>query len=178
MGGRGSGRKPKRKFSPIEEKKEVIEIDDSYPSPVSEVTGTPLRSIVCVRNREHIKNFEKTEECFILEFDPNDSLDILEFSVSKNTESGDYPDLHVLSEKGQVACRDYPHPRHNCVKYPFEKTPHVSHCELCYCYVCDLAAPCKKWDGASGHCHALNNESWNNERTLKRQLDMMVKSTG
>ncbi|CAI9772044.1 unnamed protein product [Fraxinus pennsylvanica] len=160
----------------MEEKQvEIIEIDDYSPSPVSQKNGTPLRSIVCVRNREHIKYFEKTEDCFILEFDPNDSFDILKLSGSKITESGDSPDLHVLAEKGQVACRDYPHSRHNCGKYSFEKTPHISHCELCYCYVCDVAAPCKKWDGASGHCHAFNNESWDNERKLKRLVDVITK---
>ncbi|XP_022844539.1 uncharacterized protein LOC111367738 isoform X2 [Olea europaea var. sylvestris] len=121
----------KRKFSEMEEEQvETIEIDDSCPSPVSQKNGTPLRSIVCVRNREHIKNFEKTEECFILEFDPNDAFDISKISASENTESGYSPDLHVLAEKGQVACRDYPHSRHNCVKYSFEKTPHISYCEL------------------------------------------------
>lgn len=30
----------------------------------------------------------------------------------------------------QVACRDYPHPRHTCAKYLFSKTPHDKHCEL------------------------------------------------
>ncbi|CAA2965820.1 Hypothetical predicted protein [Olea europaea subsp. europaea] len=93
----------KRKFSEMEEEQvETIEIDDSCPSPVSQKNGTPLRSIVCVRNREHIKNFEKTEECFILEFDPNDAFDISKISASENTESGYSPDLHVLAEKGRL----------------------------------------------------------------------------
>jgi hypothetical protein len=29
----------------------------------------------------------------------------------------------------QVACRDFPHARHACAKYPFASTPHHSHCE-------------------------------------------------
>ncbi|ERN00265.1 hypothetical protein AMTR_s00111p00146210 [Amborella trichopoda] len=37
-------------------------------------------------------------------------------------------DLIVVGEKGPVACRDYPHPRHLCAKFPFNKTPHSLHC--------------------------------------------------
>lgn len=29
----------------------------------------------------------------------------------------------------QVACRDYPHARHLCAKYPFSSTPHERHCD-------------------------------------------------
>lgn len=29
----------------------------------------------------------------------------------------------------QIACRDYPHPRHLCVKHPFSSTPHDRHCD-------------------------------------------------
>lgn len=30
----------------------------------------------------------------------------------------------------QVACRDYPHSRHLCLKFPFNKTSHESHCDM------------------------------------------------
>nr|GEW28924.1 RNA-directed DNA polymerase, eukaryota, reverse transcriptase zinc-binding domain protein [Tanacetum cinerariifolium] len=30
--------------------------------------------------------------------------------------------------------------------------------DKCYCYVCDVAAPCKTWYGGGGHCHALDTE--------------------
>ncbi|KAL3838013.1 hypothetical protein ACJIZ3_022604 [Penstemon smallii] len=147
----------KRKHSSIAEKKmEVIVIDDSCPS--SDEKSTPLRPVFCLKNREQIKKYEEKEDCFILEFDPNDELDISKLSYSKDGDTE--ADLRVVAEKGQVACRDYPHPRHSCAKFPFEKTPHTSHCKLCYCYVCDLAAPCTKWVGTSGHCHAFKNEAW------------------
>jgi hypothetical protein len=29
----------------------------------------------------------------------------------------------------QIACRDYPHPRHLCAKHPFSSTPHDRHCD-------------------------------------------------
>ncbi|KAI3457928.1 hypothetical protein Pfo_014591 [Paulownia fortunei] len=146
---------------------EVIEIDDSCPSP--DQKGTPLRPIFCLRNRDEIKKVEEREECFILEFDPYDDLEMLKFSFSKDFDNAD-ADLHVVAEKGQVACRDYPHPRNTCAKYPFEKTPHDSHCELCYCYICELSAPCSKWVGSAGHCHAFNNEAWNKEKKVRKQV--------
>ncbi|PIM99562.1 hypothetical protein CDL12_27945 [Handroanthus impetiginosus] len=145
--------------------REVIEIDDSCPSP--DPKGTPLRHIFCLKNRDEVKKFEESEDCFILDFDPYD--DQLNVSFSKDFDNAD-SDLRVVAEKGQLACRDYPHPRHTCAKYPFEKTPHDIHCKLCYCYVCDLSAPCSKWVGSSGHCHAFNNEAWNKEKKVRRQL--------
>ncbi|XP_056162936.1 RPM1 interacting protein 13-like [Syzygium oleosum] len=50
-------------------------------------------------------------------------------------------DLVVIAEKGQVVCRDFLHSRHLCQKFPLATTPHERYCELCYCYVCDSAAP-------------------------------------
>ncbi|KAH0690059.1 hypothetical protein MTR67_014226 [Solanum verrucosum] len=128
---------------------------DLSTSPIDE--GTPLRPVFCLKKREQLKEFEEKEECFILDFDPYESVDISKLSVSQNLDASD---LSVLAEKGEVACRDFPHPRHDCAKHPFEKTPHQDHCEMCYCYVCDVAAPCKSWTGNSAHCHAMNNEAW------------------
>ncbi|XP_076939811.1 uncharacterized protein LOC143608746 [Bidens hawaiensis] len=71
----------------------------------------------------------------------------------------DSDDIIVVSEKGQVACRDYPHPRHLCIKFPFSSTPNQSHCDQCYCYVCDSLAPCIYWGNGSGtlnHCLATD----------------------
>ncbi|CAJ1968258.1 unnamed protein product [Sphenostylis stenocarpa] len=67
-----------------------------------------------------------------------------------------------------IACRDYPHPRHLCAKFPFSSTPHEKHCSQCHCYVCDSPAPCLKW-GTGGlsldHCHASDKtELWKTQR--------------
>ncbi|KAG9155775.1 hypothetical protein Leryth_004034 [Lithospermum erythrorhizon] len=144
-----------------------IDIDSS-----SSPEGTPLKPIFCVKKRENVKDIEDREECFILEFDPYDvdnSSDKLN-SVKKNLD-GDFEsdDVSVVSEKGQVACRDYPHSRYVCVKYPFETTSHHLYCKLCYCFVCDVSAPCKKWTGTSGHCHAFDNEAWQKQRRVSRR---------
>ncbi|KAK6155460.1 hypothetical protein DH2020_009708 [Rehmannia glutinosa] len=132
--------KPKvHKISSMAEKEiEVIEIGDSSPSPEK---GTPLRPVFCLKNRDGIKKAEEREECFILEFDPDDDLETLKFSVRKDSDDNAEADLLVVAEKGQ-----------------------------CFCYVCDLSAPCSKWVGSSGHCHAFNNEAWNEEKQVKRQL--------
>ncbi|KAG8381606.1 hypothetical protein BUALT_Bualt06G0139000 [Buddleja alternifolia] len=91
--------------------------------------GTPLRSIFCLKNRDESKKHEAVEDCFILEFDPYDDLNMLKASLSDDFDN-DEADLCITAEKGKVACRDYPHPRHTCAKYPFEKTPHDRHCKL------------------------------------------------
>ncbi|XP_058181466.1 RPM1 interacting protein 13-like [Rhododendron vialii] len=163
---------------------------------VVDLAGTPVRGVFCLkRKKANMREIEDREDCFILGFDPNDdSLDLPHIKVSKDLHNPNSPDLSVLAEKGQVqnllifqlgiswssidtsflfvhhvACRDYPHPRHLCVKNCFEKTPHENHCEMCFCFVCDTAAPCKKWSGSNGHCHAINNEAWKSQRKKTRR---------
>ncbi|KAJ4869388.1 Uncharacterized protein Rs2_13342 [Raphanus sativus] len=96
--------------------------------PPEEEEGTPLRGMFCLKTRQDMKVFEEKEDCFILDFDPNDSFDSRKQSFSGNPEGGDDDDVAILHEKGQVACRDFPHPRHLCLKYPFESTHHSLHC--------------------------------------------------
>ncbi|CAF2121709.1 hypothetical protein BRARA_C01365 [Brassica rapa] len=108
--------------------------------------ATPLRNILCLKNRQDMKRIEETEDCFILDFDPFDSFDFKKLSVS----SDDDKDLDIIHETGQVACRDYPHPRHLCLTFPFGSTPNATHCRLCYCCVCDKPAPCAQW---MSHCN-------------------------
>ncbi|KAG6400762.1 hypothetical protein SASPL_137605 [Salvia splendens] len=97
---------------------------------------SPLKPIFYLKNREQIKKFEEKEECFILEFDPYNNSDVLKLPTTVNGDNVD-ADLSVVSEKGQ-----------------------------CYCYVCDLSAPCLKWTGTvGGHCHAFSNEEEGNEAT-------------
>ncbi|KAJ9546191.1 hypothetical protein OSB04_025898 [Centaurea solstitialis] len=131
---------------------------------------TPLRPIFCLKRRSAIKEFDDKEDCFILDFNPEeDSFDLSKIEKGVQNSLQDSPDVCLVAEKGQVACRDYPHSRHLCVKNPFEKTPHESYCKLCYCYVCDIAAPCKSWDGVGGHCHALDTEGWKYVRNCAKK---------
>ncbi|KAF3530036.1 hypothetical protein DY000_02038629 [Brassica cretica] len=134
-----------------------------------EEDDTPLTGIFCLKQRQDMKIFEEKEDCFILDFDPNDSFDSEKLSSSENPESDD--DVAIVHEKGQVACRDYPHPRHLCLKYPFGSTNHQLHCNNCYCYVCDVAAPCPHWTPVAyeSHCEASAERRWNRLRELHRK---------
>ncbi|KAL2339535.1 hypothetical protein Fmac_007475 [Flemingia macrophylla] len=119
--------------------------------------SSPIRAIACLNKIDDMRRFEETEDCFILGFDPS-------APVPLSTSCAD--DLAVIAEKGQVACRDYPHSRHLCLKFPFKTTPHESHCEMCYCYVCDSTAPCNYWKGM--HCNAENVGYWALQRNIKK----------
>ncbi|KAK4571026.1 hypothetical protein RGQ29_029749 [Quercus rubra] len=151
---------------------QLIEISPSSSERYSEEeedNGTPLRPVFCVKRNTDIKRIEEIEECFILDFDPFDSVDISKLSVS-NSPIDD--EVSVVAEKGQVACRDYPHSRHLCMKFPFETTPHEQYCKLCYCYVCDSSAPCKYWmQHEQAHCHASEKVGdWKSRRNLRKKL--------
>ncbi|KHN09395.1 uncharacterized protein LOC114406971 [Glycine soja] len=108
---------------------------------------------------------EDDDDCVVLDVDPESRV---------TTVDGDSPtesdELVVVGEKGQIACRDYPHPRHLCVIFPYSSTPHEKHCYQCYCYVCDSVAPCPKWvTGLLGmdHCHATDeSETWRTRRKI------------
>ncbi|KZV45260.1 hypothetical protein F511_10037 [Dorcoceras hygrometricum] len=159
--------KEQRASPMVDKEPEIIEIDDFCPSP--DEKDTPLRPIFCLKNRGQLKEIERKEECFIVEFDLKDELNILKVWIYEEIDDAASPDVRVVAEKGQIACRDYPHPRHACAEHPFVMTPHDTYCKLCYCYVCDSSAPCKMWSGSSGHCHAFDNEAWNHLRRSKRQ---------
>ncbi|XP_010442990.1 PREDICTED: uncharacterized protein LOC104725936 [Camelina sativa] len=126
---------------------------------VVEEDDTPLRGIFCLKTRQDMKRFEETEDCFILEFDPFDSFDVKRLTFTDDDRDSADKDLAIIHETGQVACRDYPHPRHLCLKFPFESTLKSSRCDLCYCYICDKPAPCAEWTGS--HCNAYDSALWN-----------------
>ncbi|KAI3526542.1 hypothetical protein L1887_05799 [Cichorium endivia] len=106
------------------------------------------------------------DDCVILDNDPDKPVEVRNDKPSNDEDDSD--EILVVSEKGQVACRDYPHPRHLCIKFPFSTTPNQSHCDQCYCYVCDSLAPCVYWGNGSAtmdHCHATDkDELWKQER--------------
>ncbi|XP_042502326.1 uncharacterized protein LOC122079708 isoform X2 [Macadamia integrifolia] len=127
-------------------------------------------SLFCLKNNASMKEIEEVEDCFILEFNPFETIDPSEkLSQNNHLTASDERDLSVIAERGQVACRDYPHSRHHCVKFPFDKTSHESYCERCYCYICDVIAPCNFWiQPERGHCHATEEGLfWRIVRTEK-----------
>uniref|UniRef100_A0A0E0MB27 Uncharacterized protein n=1 Tax=Oryza punctata TaxID=4537 RepID=A0A0E0MB27_ORYPU len=109
------------------------------------------------------------EDCCILAADPL-APDVIPATAAAND------DIAVVAERGKVACRDYPHPRSACAKYPFGTTSHEKHCEQCFCYVCDVPAPCSSWKGQGGHCHASDKDkSWRVKRTARQKRTQVVK---
>ena len=81
---------------------QLIEISPSSSERYSEEeedNGTPLRPVFCVKRNADIKRIEEIEECFILDFDPFDSVDISKLSVSNSPIDNE---VSVVAEKGQV----------------------------------------------------------------------------
>ncbi|CAK9225479.1 unnamed protein product [Sphagnum troendelagicum] len=74
-----------------------------------------------------------------------------------STSGGDLGDSLML--------RDFPHPRHVCVMFPFTSPPclsNSSHCNKCWCYSCEEVAPCLLWGTGlhkTDHCNATVS-SW------------------
>ncbi|VAI10699.1 unnamed protein product [Triticum turgidum subsp. durum] len=117
------------------------------------------------------------DDCVILDSDPDKPL------IEKPGKDGAEEDLQVLSEKGEVACRDFPHPRHLCARLPFGTGSHANHCTMCHCYVCDSPAPCPMWGKGTlptDHCHATDkDEKWKKQRqSLKRKSVLPSKREG
>ncbi|XP_059297437.1 uncharacterized protein LOC132050269 isoform X2 [Lycium ferocissimum] len=120
---------------------------------------------------------DEDDDCVVLEEDPDKPVEVEKNDRSGNDDDGDddSDDLVVVSEKGQIACRDYPHPRHHCAKFPFGSTPHERHCDQCHCYVCDTLAPCVYWltgISSGAHCHATDKDKfWKAQRQSSRKSD-------
>ncbi|KAL8236369.1 hypothetical protein R6Q59_017450 [Mikania micrantha] len=123
---------------------------------------------------------EFDDDCVVLDHDPDKPPEARNDNSIDREEDDDSDDIVVVSEKGQVACRDYPHPRHLCIKFPFSSTPNQSHCDQCYCYVCDSLAPCIYWGNGNGsidHCLATDKiEFWKTERQNSKNVGKDVVS--
>ncbi|KAK3157216.1 hypothetical protein QOZ80_2AG0117750 [Eleusine coracana subsp. coracana] len=106
------------------------------------------------------------EDCQILSGDPLASPEM----APAPTAAVGSDDIAVVAERGKVACRDYPHSRFACAKNRFNSTPHERHCDKCFCYVCDIAAPCASWKGTGGHCHASDKDKkWKVMRFVRQK---------
>ncbi|TXG48496.1 hypothetical protein EZV62_024371 [Acer yangbiense] len=123
------------------------------------------------------------DDCFVLDFDPyNDTINLHDPQNTTHVHDGhgdnDKEDICIIADKvtlqENVACRDYPHPRNLCYKFPFDTTLHSDYCEQCYCYVCETVAPCDFWSSVDGceesHCNASEDKCyWTNQRNLKHR---------
>ncbi|CAL9038151.1 RPM1 interacting protein 13-like [Musa acuminata AAA Group] len=115
------------------------------------------------------------DDCLVLDSDPDKLVSVVDGKGSGGGDGGD--DLLIVAEKGQLACRDYPHPRHLCGNFPFNSSPHEEYCDLCHCYVCDSPAPCYFWgngNSSSNHCHSTDKEGrWKSMRQSFKQKNMV-----
>ncbi|KAG6437924.1 hypothetical protein SASPL_102855 [Salvia splendens] len=114
------------------------------------------------------------DDCMVLDGDPDNPV----VAVNHKDDGDDSDDLEIVGEKGEVACRDFPHPRHLCAKYHFATYRHEVHCGQCHCYVCDVLAPCLHWGtgfNSADHCHASDKEEfWKSERKRVKKIDKPV----
>nr|KYP62397.1 hypothetical protein KK1_016929 [Cajanus cajan] len=148
--------------------KEFLDMSDEETNEVvvlDEVKKPELKSkSLDVKKVDDDDEEEEEDDCVVLDGDPENRVTSVEGLSTGSDE------LVVVGEKGQIACRDYPHPRHLCVKFPYSSAPHEKHCDQCHCYVCDSVAPCLKGTGHLGtdHCHATDkSETW---RTLRKNF--------
>ncbi|XP_062205362.1 RPM1 interacting protein 13-like [Phragmites australis] len=103
---------------------------------------------------------EDDDDCVVLDGDPDKVVTVAEEDGSEGDGSSD--ELQIVAEKGQIACRDFPHSRYLCSNLPFSTTSHVMHCSMCHCFVCDAPAPCNYWGNGTSvadHCHAVDKET-------------------
>lgn len=134
---------------------------------VGEVIVNPKQNLKLLTNAD-----DDDDDCVVLEEDPDKPVEV------ENDRGDDSDELLVVSEKGQIACRDYPHSRHLCAKFPFGSTPHERHCDQCHCYVCDTIAPCVYWGtgiSSTAHCHATDKDKfWKAQRQNTRKSDKVL----
>ncbi|KAK1260893.1 hypothetical protein QJS04_geneDACA002292 [Acorus gramineus] len=124
------------------------------------------------KERKVVSDDGSDDDCVVLEGDPDGPVKL------DGDEESESDDLLIIAEKGQLACRDFPHSRHLCAKFPFSSTPHEKHCDLCHCYVCDSLAPCTNWGtglSASDHCHSTDGDSkWKSLRSNLKQITKLA----
>ncbi|WOL00175.1 hypothetical protein Cni_G08888 [Canna indica] len=112
------------------------------------------------------------DDCVVLDSDPEKPVAAAD---GKDGGRDEDEDLCIVGEKGQVACRDYPHSRHLCATYPFISSPHEKYCDLCHCYVCDSPAPCSYWGNGNvytDHCHSNDKQ----QRWIQLRLSFKEKN--
>ncbi|CAL9045517.1 unnamed protein product [Musa banksii] len=114
------------------------------------------------------------DDCLVLDSGPDKPVAVVH---DKDSGGEEEDDLLVVAEKGQLACRDYPHSRHLCANFPFSTSPHKKYCDLCHCYVCDSPAPCNYWgngDLGTDHCHSTDKGRWKSMRQSFKQKNMLT----
>ncbi|CAH8354625.1 unnamed protein product [Eruca vesicaria subsp. sativa] len=91
------------------------------------------------------------DDCVILDCDP----DKTGAAVESKADDDDNDEVLVVGQKGEIACRDFPHPRHSCAKYSFNSTAHESYCDMEYCPPNQLMPQCLRLRVSSGYPKTL-----------------------
>lgn len=142
---------------------EVVMVNEVLPKAPKNLRIEPLNPSTKVVDDE-----SDDDDCVVLDDDPDKPVVMASCKADHADAADDDDDLKIVGEKGEVACRDFPHSRHLCVRFPFASTPHALHCGQCHCYVCDSLAPCSHWGtgfSSIDHCHASDKDDfWRAER--------------
>ncbi|XP_010495925.1 PREDICTED: uncharacterized protein LOC104773069 isoform X2 [Camelina sativa] len=158
----------------------IDSVDDTSDSTDVVEVLSEVKGCVDSQYRKPKEDDDDGDDCVILDGDPDKTTKTASVDedgddkLAKNDDDGedDDDDVLVVGQKGEIACRDFPHPRHSCAKYAFNSTSHEKYCDMCHCYVCDIRAPCPYWSiGAStiNHCHANDKEKiWKTQREFFR----------
>ncbi|XP_006651023.1 uncharacterized protein LOC102704601 [Oryza brachyantha] len=113
------------------------------------------------------------DNCVVLDGDPDKAVVVVN---EERPGQADPEELQIISEKGELACRDFPHPRHLCVSMLFRTNSRAEYCAMCHCYVCDSPAPCAFWGSGTkptDHCNATDKDAkWNKMRQSFRHKNM------
>lgn len=89
---------PEKKNKTMAEEK-LCSKSSNLSSPTAE---TPIRTVVCLKRKEDVKRYEETEDCFILDFDPFESIDLSKLSLEDKNNDDDTSDISIVAEKGEV----------------------------------------------------------------------------
>ncbi|KAL6505293.1 hypothetical protein OROGR_025110 [Orobanche gracilis] len=137
---------------------DVVLVSETFPNPYKKTRLTA-----------NVVGDDEDDDCVVLDGDPDNP--VLAPAIGNIDNGGD---VEIVGEKGEVACRDFPHARHLCAKYLFASTRHDVHCNQCHCYVCDSLAPCSYWGTgifSIDHCHATHkDECWRAERKHMKRV--------
>ncbi|CAM0953792.1 unnamed protein product [Alopecurus aequalis] len=131
-------------------------------------------------NRGVGEDGDDDDDCVILDGDPHRPVAVAGAKGRSAVGGASDDEAEIVAVKGEIACKDFPHSRHLCSDLPFSTTPHVKHCNMCYCFVCDAPAPCKYWWNGllyEDHCHATEKETkWKTLRQAFRSSTTVIQA--
>ncbi|KAJ3690062.1 hypothetical protein LUZ61_019226 [Rhynchospora tenuis] len=167
---------------PLEWLDDLIVMDElsDPPAVMQKKAVVPTRQYISDDDHNYEKNGtdeddDDDDDCQVLDSDPDKLVAAVN---SDKVEESD--EIEIVGAKGEVACRDFPHPRHLCANFPFNSTSHDKYCQMCHCYVCDSPAPCPFWGNSvdfDSHCHATDKVPIWKKRRESNKAPSLQKNT-